>query len=140
MSVPGAEYYNGFERATFPNDQEWSTSGDGMWTLTEERANTGKYSIKSPNLDNEEGTPLTSNVTLSTGPDWPAGRIYFSILGGVKMPFDDLNIYVDGTQQGRASEIPEFIKNQGILLSPGEHDITFSYRFNPAELENFPLP
>ena len=139
ISVPGAEYYNGFERATFPNDSEWTTSGDGMWTLTEEQANTGKYSIKSPNLDNEEGTPLTSNVTLSTGPDWPAGRIYFSILGGVKMPFDDLNIYVDGTQRGRASEIPEFI-NQGILLSPGEHDVTFSYRFNPAELENFPPP
>jgi len=135
---PGAEYYDGFEQGKFPDDSEWETKGDaGLWELTTERANTGVYSIKTPDFVNLGGLKKTSNVTLTTDSTWPAGFLVFSILSSVNMPYDDLKYYVDGNARGAARDIAEFNIRQ-IQLGPGEHRITFSYQMNPANLDALP--
>lgn len=118
---PGAEYYDGFEQATFPSDPEWSTEGDGVWGLTSEKSNSGRYSIKSPilmDLTSPDLSQKTSNVTIVTGDDWGPGSFVFSILGGVEMPFDDLIYYVDGTSRGQVSDMTDF-ETREIQLGPG---------------------
>ena len=78
----GALYFDGFEEGTFPDSPEWSTTGDGLWELSTERVNTGRYSIRSPDLSNVDFTPGFSNVTLSTNPAWMGGTVVLSILAG----------------------------------------------------------
>ena len=112
---PGAIYYNSFETGSF--GPEWSvttsdnedSTGDSRgrsleeeepltppsyWTLTTEEAFTGVYSIKSPDLSNDDFTRRSANVTLTS--DIPeAGYLTFSILSRIKYPADDLIWYVD---------------------------------------------
>jgi len=134
---PGALYYKGFEKGMFPEDPEWSTEGDGLWALSTEQAKSGVYSIKSPDLSNEELLFKSSNVTLTTGVDWPAGTLYFSILDGVEIPFDDLVYYVDGQFRGPFPTSAAF-ETQIVQLPPGQHTITFSYMFNPLNVPLLP--
>ena len=66
----GAVYYKGFEQGNFPQDYpEWTTSNDGnvdlVWEPTTEEASSGVYSIRSPVLYNEEGTPSSAKATLA---------------------------------------------------------------------------
>lgn len=135
---PGAEYYDGFETGNFPNDPEWTTQGDdGLWEITSEKANTGVYSIKTPEFVNSENQQTSSNVTLTTNPSWPSGSLVFSILSSVSMPYDKLVYYVDGNVRGEASDEAKFTINQ-IQLGPGQHTVTFSYQMNPANLDALP--
>ena len=134
---PGALYYTGFEQGTFPEDLEWSTAGDGLWGLTTERANSGIYSIKSPDLSNDDLTQLVSNATFTTDPTWEGGTLVLSILAGVSMPFDNFRYLVDGQMRGALTDKSTF-ENLQIPLGPGAHEITFLYTFNPAGLTNFP--
>ena len=139
LSIPGATYFNGFERAIFPNEPEWSTVGDGLWGLDTERTNTGLYSIKSPDLSNEDLTPQSSNVTFTTNLDSPPGTLYFSILAGVDMPFDDVVYFLDGEQRGQASSMTDF-ESRTIDVPGGQHDVTFVYNYNPLALGGLPPP
>ena len=134
LSIPGATYFNGFERAIFPNEPEWSTVGDGLWGLDTERTNTGLYSIKSPDLSNEDLTPQSSNVTFTTNLDSPPGTLYFSILAGVDMPFDDVVYFLDGEQRGQASSMTDF-DSRTIDVPGGQHDVTFVYNYNIHQAE-----
>ena len=132
----GSTYFNGFEMATFPSDPEWSTEGDGEWELTTERSNSGKYSIKSPDLRNEGMEPAAANVPLVTD-DSDAGTLVCSILAGVDMPFDNVVLYVDDIVRDQLTEESDFGIQQ-IQLGPGSHTIKFSYQYNPVNLEVFP--
>jgi len=135
---PEALYYDGFERGTFPSDIEWSVAGDGLWELSSERATSGVFSIKSPMLIDADDTPTkNANVTLSTNPTWGDGTLYYSVLAGVNMPFDDLLLYVDGELRAEFSGMTEF-QVEKIELGPGRHTITWSYKSNPNQLDNFP--
>ncbi|KAL7542521.1 hypothetical protein ACHAXR_011851 [Thalassiosira sp. AJA248-18] len=136
---PGAIYYDGFEQASFPEDPEWTTEGNGTWALSMERSTGGMYSIKSPNFMNLDDNvmPKNSNVTITTNPTWDAGSLVFSIMAGVNMPFDNLVYYVDGQQRGQGTEMTDF-ETRSIPLSPGQHIITFSYDWNPVGVEVFP--
>ena len=136
---PGAEYYSGFERGvSFPDGYpEWSTEGDGVWDLTTERVHSGTYSIKSPDLSNADLTPASSNVTLTTNPAWPAGTLVFSLFAGVNMPFDDVVYFLDGGQRGQAGNMVDF-ETRTIFIPPGPHTVTFSFRYNPLDLDAFP--
>ena len=99
---PGALYYDGFKRGTFPNDPEWSTVGRDAWQLTNDTADNGRYSIRSPDLANDDSVPYESNVTLSYGdPDFAGGSLVLSVLAGVELPIDELSYYVDGADAGR---------------------------------------
>ena len=80
---------------------------------------------------------MTSNVTLSTDPSWPAGTLVFSISSSVIMPYDDLVYYVDGGVRGFARDEADFNIRQ-IQLGPGAHTVTFSYQMNPSNLEVLP--
>jgi len=139
LTPAGALYYDGFEQGTFlVSSPEWASQGDGTWELTNERANSGVYSIKSPALFvPDDYTQKTSNVTLTTNPAWPGGKLMFSVLGGTNMPFDDLIYYVDDVQVGQASDMTGFEARE-IPLTPGPHLITFSYKLNPAGIDTFP--
>ncbi|KAL9190599.1 hypothetical protein ACHAXT_000305 [Thalassiosira profunda] len=135
---PGAEWYDGFEQGTFPADPEWTTEGDAPWELTTERAESGVYSIRSPDFfDPDDLTPKTSNVTLMTNPNWDAGALVFSALAGVEMPFDDLQVIVDGVLRSSLNNMQAF-EQQQLMLSPGPHTVVFSYKYNPAGVEVFP--
>ena len=132
-----ATYYNGFERAAFPRDPEWFTDGNEVWYLTTDRANGGIYSIISPNLSSADLTSRSADVAFRTGPDWEAGSLFFSILAGVELPFDNLSCYVDGNLEGHFTGMAEF-KTHEISLEAGWHEIEFSYRYNPFGLKLFP--
>jgi len=135
---PGAEYYDGFEQGSFLDEPEWATQGDGaLWERTTERANTGVYSIKSPNFTSPGNSRTTSDVTLTTNPNWPSGVLVFSISSSARMPYDDFVYYVDGNVRGFARDVAEFNIRQ-IQLGPGQHNVTFSYQMNPANLDALP--
>lgn len=136
---PGAIYYTGFEKGTFTEGYlpEWSTSGDDQWVITTEETNSGTYSIRNPNLDNDDRTPLTSSVTLTTNEDWPAGTLVFSYLAGTQMPHDNVAFYVDGQQRGVFTEVLDF-QTQQLQMMGGRHNVTFTYSYNPVGLEDFP--
>ena len=139
-SIPdGAVYYDGFEEGTFPDDPEWSTDGDALWEITTERANSGVFSIKSPDLMTpEDMTTKTADASLITNPAWEGGTLHYSVLAGVEMPFDDLIVTVDGEQVNQwMAESTDFVAEE-IVLGPGPHTITFSYRHNPAGVGIFP--
>ena len=97
-------YFDGFEEAAFPEfDPEWSTQGDGEWTLSSEQVKSGDYSIKSPDLSNDDQVSQSSNVTITTNPDWPAGTLVVHIYAGVLLPYDNLSYYVDGQPRAQVS-------------------------------------
>lgn len=142
-SIPDdADYFNGFERGDLISYPEVTTTGDGEWFVTREEAASGVYSVRSPNLDNDDATQGVANLTFTTNPTWPQGAFNFDILGGTAMPFDTVDWFVDGVPRGGG------VPDEGMLdfdqrtinLSPGPHIITFSYRFNPVGLppQNFP--
>ncbi|KAL3779919.1 hypothetical protein ACHAW5_009801 [Stephanodiscus triporus] len=137
----GPLYFNGFEDTSYPQNPEWTVQGDGLWDLSTERANSGVYSMKSPNFmtNPDDLTPKTANVTLTTDPAWPGGTLVFSILAGVELPFDDLVYYLDDQQVGQATMMTDF-ETREIILSPGGHTVTFSYKYNPNGLTVFPPP
>eukprot|EP00578_Thalassiosira_sp_NH16_P004944 CAMPEP_0181139762 /NCGR_PEP_ID=MMETSP1071-20121207/34953_1 /TAXON_ID=35127 /ORGANISM="Thalassiosira sp., Strain NH16" /LENGTH=220 /DNA_ID=CAMNT_0023226687 /DNA_START=383 /DNA_END=1045 /DNA_ORIENTATION=- len=148
FSLPsGATYYNGFEEGDFPfvlkqGNPEWTTSNnddaDLVWELTAEKASSRSvYSIRSPALYNEEGTPGVSSATLTTSADWPAGVLYFSVLESVAYPLDNFQYTVDGVIRGQAMKTTTSFEEKAIQLSSGRHIIDFVYKFNP---EDVPLP
>ena len=121
---------------------EWTTSGDGNWTFTTERAASGIYSVRSPDLSNEDRVPAESNLTFTTNPNWEAGIMHFSLLGGVQLPFDSIDYYVDGVPRGGGEGvISTDFADRTLILGPGLHVVTFVYRYNPTNVEsaNFPL-
>ena len=143
----GAVYYKGFEQGNFPQDYpEWTTSNDGnvdlVWEPTTEEASSGVYSIRSPVLYNEEGTPSSAKATLATNPDWPSGQLLFSVLASIAMPLDNLQYIVDGEIRNQVIVTSSGFEETSIQLSPGQHTIDFVYNFNPtgAPLANLPPP
>ena len=51
-----------------------------FWALSTDEAATGIYSIKSPDLDDEDGTRLFARTSLNTSPEWGGGTLSFSLL------------------------------------------------------------
>ena len=134
---PGAIYYTGFETRKFPDDSYWTTSESAPWVTDTERVQSGVYSIRSANLESTELTPRDSNVTFTTGDDFPAGVLVLNILAGVRMPFDDFRYYVDGQPRGRLEGETEF-ERLDIPMGPGKHQVLFEYKYNPVDLPQFP--
>jgi hypothetical protein len=136
-SIPaGAIYYEGFEQGNFPSGM-WTTEGDAMWELSTEQVKSGAYSIKSGSLVSDDITPKNSNVTLTTGVDWPDGSLVLSVLAGVQLPIDDFLYFVDGEFRGQLTGKSAY-ELVTINLPPGEHTILFSYKFNPLSLDQLP--
>lgn len=131
-----AVYYDGFEQGTFPDDPEWSTAGDGVWELTSEQANSGVYSIRSPDLTSLKSG--SSNVTLSLeDSDFEGGSLFFSVLASIELPIDIMMYYLDGELVGQLAPQLEF-EALKIALGPGSHEVTFVYKFNPFDLDQVP--
>eukprot|EP00578_Thalassiosira_sp_NH16_P002350 CAMPEP_0181129508 /NCGR_PEP_ID=MMETSP1071-20121207/29357_1 /TAXON_ID=35127 /ORGANISM="Thalassiosira sp., Strain NH16" /LENGTH=2606 /DNA_ID=CAMNT_0023215495 /DNA_START=157 /DNA_END=7977 /DNA_ORIENTATION=- len=137
---PGAIYHSGFERGTFPRGYpRWSTSETDPWEITTSKSGeTDEHAIRSPDLTNPELTPGISNVTFTTDPTWPPGTLVFSIHPGVSMPTDNLVYYVDGVTTGQYADGTEFVTERIELPGGGEHDVTFSYMYNPLSLGVLP--
>jgi len=135
---PDAIYINSFEQATFP-DEEWSTEGDAVWSLTNEKANTGVYSIRSGILRDSGIDPKNSNVTFTTTPDFIGGIINLSILADTQMPIDDCLYFIDGIFGGivPSSSEWEFVS---VPLAAGEHTVMVSYKYNPLSQDDLPPP
>lgn len=134
---PGANYYTGFETGKFPNDSYWTTSESAPWIVDTERVQSGVYSIRSANLESAELTPGNSSVTFISRDDFPAGQLVLNILAGTRMPFDDLQYYVDGNYRGSLAGETDF-KRVSIPLGPGKHEVLFAYEYNPVDLPEFP--
>ena len=109
----------------------------GLWVVGARRRRgeerSGAYSICSPDLDSGALTPTSSNVTLATNPDWGDGTLVFFVLAGVEMLYDDLLYYVNGALWGQMTKMTGF-RNMKIVLGPGPHFVTWSYRYNPMRL------
>mmetsp|Transcript_28264 Transcript_28264/g.40380 ORF Transcript_28264/g.40380 Transcript_28264/m.40380 type:complete len:962 (+) Transcript_28264:70-2955(+) len=134
---PGAIYYTGFETGEFPNDSYWTTSEATPWIINTEKVQSGVFSIRSANLESEELTPRDSNVTFTTGDNFPSGMFVINILSGTRMPFDDLQYFVDGVFRGRIQGETDF-EVFNIPVGPGKHEILFIYKYNPIDLPQFP--
>lgn len=133
----GAIYYTGFEAGKFPNDSFWSTTESMPWIIDSERVHTGVFSIKSPDLASSDLTPRDSNVTFTTGDSFPEGTLVLNILAGTQMPFDDVQYFVDGVYQGRLDP-SSYFERFSVPVGPGQHEITFTYKYNPVGLPAFP--
>jgi hypothetical protein len=138
-SIPaGAFYYTGFETGQFPNDSYWTTTEAAPWVIDKERVHSGVYSIRSPDLASDELTPRDSNVTFTTGDDFPAGALALWVLAGTQMPFDDVQYFVDGEYRGRLEGMSEWELLYISGLTSGKHNVTFRYLYNPVNLPMFP--
>jgi len=148
-SVPvDATYYRGFEQGNFPfvvesTDPVWTTENaiDStlVWSLSNEMANTGVYSIKTPVLENDAATPGTANATL-TMPDLGPGTLYFSVFASVQYPIDALAWFADGQLREGVQESMTAFEQKSIIVEPGAHVFSFMYVYNPEALpvENLP--
>lgn len=107
------------------------------WSLTMEQAQTGKYSIKTPALaDNQDGKLLVANVTLTTDPSWGHGfSLAFSFISTLNTQAGQVKYYLDGVLQGYAfytfgewqeGSIP-FVNVDPEI----SHEVTWEYKFNP---------
>ena len=143
-----ASYYRGFEQGDFPfviggTDPTWTTENaiDStlVWEKTNEKANTGVFSIKSPVLDNDAATPGQANATLTTI-DLGPGTLFFSILSEVKLPMGALGWFVDGEFRGGAAEGMTAFEEQSIAVLPGPHVYSFVYAYNPGAIPAVALP
>lgn len=151
---PGATFYESFEKATFPEDPEWSVTtsaetedarrldGHNMmalnWLLSTEHASTGIHSIKTPDLTNDSdfvnaSEYRTANVTLDT--DYFAARL---VPGDLKFSSRDsagLKWYVDGEFVGGKIVGPSSGNQEWeqwtISLRPGMRKVTWQYGFDP---------
>ena len=126
----GADYYNSFEKGSLDQYPECTSTGDGDWFVTDEQANSGVFSVRSPVLTSTG----SANLTCTTSPDWPAGELKFSVWSSVWVPLDSVSFYVDGDQRSQYLQQTAF-EEKNTQLSPGQHTITFEYKFNP---NNFP--
>ncbi|KAL7538941.1 hypothetical protein ACHAXR_008897 [Thalassiosira sp. AJA248-18] len=127
-----------FEEGIFPI-AHWSTGGDDVWDITDDKARSGMYSIKSPNL--EVGRPLQppsrSNATLTICDDFKGGLMRFETIASVLPPHDILRIYIDGALYEQMAEVNDWT-TMSFGLNPGSHVIDFSYQFNFFGLEVMP--
>ena len=128
---------DGFEKATFPDDPEWMTEGISPWALSTENAFTGKYSIKSPVLANDDGVQAQAEAIFITDPSWDSGTLSFQVLAGSEMPYDTFEYFVDGAKRGELNRKTEWEMVE-VTMSPGGHIVTFRYTFNPVPLSMLP--
>jgi len=111
-------------------EEEEPSTPSSYWTLTTEEAFTGVYSIKSPDLSNDDFTRRSANVTL-TGDIPEAGYLTFSILSRIKYPADDLIWYVDGVFYDWAPLGSSGWLERQIMLEEGTREVTWKYVYNP---------
>lgn len=126
-----------FESGHFPSPP-WSTGGDGVWTLADDRFFDGDYSIISPDLDGSVGRAV-SNATLQTCEEFSGGVLRLNAFASVFPPFDWFHIYVDGSVAGAMVDVNDWTTVE-LVLQPGLHTIDFSYEYNPFELSGLPPP
>lgn len=138
----GAIYFRGFEQGSVDLLPEWSSTGDVPWERTSEEAASGVFSMRSPNLKNDAFEQRSSSITFLTNPDWGAGNVHYSIYATTQQPFDDFELFVDGTKREGG---PNRVNQNGfeerlIALSPGAHEIVWTYAYNPNSLSAEGVP
>ena len=125
-------FADGFEDGTFPTIP-WMTDSDNPWALSTTRVYDGEHSIKSPDLANAAQTPAQSYVTLVTNPAWPVGSVVMSVYVSTEMPFDRVDLYVDGNKRQEVQATRDW-QELDVQLSPGPHTVELRYLYNPANL------
>ena len=129
-------FTDGFEDQTFPT-VPWLTDPNNPWALSRVRVHDGEYSIKSPDLANDLLTPAQSYVTLVTNPSWPAGSVVMWVYVSTEMPFDRVDLYVDGNKREELQATRDW-QELRVQLSPGPHTVELRYLYNPVNLQVLP--
>jgi len=154
LAPAGSIYYQSFEDPvpiTFPFGEvlpvtaAWNSvninenNPDLIWEQSDERANTGLYSMKSPILETVDKVSASSNLTLVLG-DNGVGALHFSVLAGNQMPYDWFQYAVDGVVRGVISDPSSEFQERVIQVGPGAHTFDFVYSFNPQNIpvQGFP--
>jgi len=145
-------YYQSFEDPVpiaFPFDEvqpvttAWNSvnidNNDLIWEQSDERSNTGMYSMKSPILETVDKVSASSNLTLVLG-DNGAGALHFSVLAGNQMPYDWFEYAVDGVVQGVISDPSNQFEERAVQVGPGSHTFDFVYSFNPQNIPGQGFP
>jgi hypothetical protein len=84
-----------FEKGYF--DEPWRTYGYGSWFVTSYESNTGNYSARAGDIDDDEV------CSLELVADCKQGMIRFYKKVSCEENFDFLRFYIDGTEMGRWS-------------------------------------
>jgi len=111
------------------------------WELTKEEAYTGVYSIRSPDLSNDDFEQLQANVVLMTDEDVGDSTLTFSLFSTLNFPADGMAIFVDGENINTITEPTVGWETFEIILGPGPHEVTWVYVYDPlAEGGDLPEP
>lgn len=94
---------------------------DGDWALTDSKARSGTYSLRSAAIGNN-ATSRTS-ATINT---W-GGYLSFNYAVESEAGYDFFNVYVNGDKVLSASGFQPEFKAAHIFLAPGEHTVEWEY-------------
>jgi hypothetical protein len=125
--VPLGSNPDSFEVGKFPL-LPWSTSGDGAWAISTDKAYDGTTSLRSPNFD-DRPTAAISNATLQVCDEFPGGLLKLQMYASVQPPRDIFEIYIDGQSAAQLVDVTEWTVLE-LGLEPGNHRIDFSYQYN----------
>jgi glucuronoarabinoxylan endo-1,4-beta-xylanase len=81
-----------FEKGDF-SGFNWSFSGDADWSITSGESNSGPYSARAGDIEDNESSTLTVEL------DCISGNISFFLKVSSESGFDRLTFYIDGTEQ-----------------------------------------
>jgi len=85
-----------FEQGNF-NSFNWRLAGDADWFVTSDQANTGSYSARAGDIEDDEISTLTLEL------DCVSGDISFYRKVSSESNYDHLRFYIDGVEKGKWS-------------------------------------
>jgi hypothetical protein len=115
--------FGGFNETFDPDHfsaQNWQFSGNASWTLTEDEAHSGNYSIKSGEISHGQSSSISITKTTQ------ATEISFFKKHSSEFKYDKLHFYIDGEDMGEWSGSRPW-NEERYPLTQGTHTFKWSY-------------
>jgi len=128
------ELFDGFESGDLTRN-DWAVTGEPSWIVDQAKPYEGTFSahVRTEDVSNGGYSELDLTISLDA-----AAFIEFYFLAPVAMPFESLDLLVDGelftslvSGFGADGTEPEWAQG-GALLSPGEHVVSWKLSRNPG--------
>ena len=110
---------------------DWSISGVSAWNVDETKPYDGSYSAHIKTADILNGQESKLDLTLSLE---KAGFIQFYFNAPVAMPFESLELYVDGSFLTPLATPDSEWTPAGAIVPSGDHIVSWRYANNPGGL------
>ena len=122
-----------FEHNNLTDLFSWKTYGDAPWTITNNEAQTGTYSIQPGNVNGNQSSTLEISIDV---PSYDV--IEFAIK--INTSFTDiLEFYIDSTASGTFSDFVADWNFLTYLIPPGNHVLKWIYQNSGTSSNNRPL-